>query len=90
MNLFGFKPGCIDILKEDVGNFIVKNGMDIKSELLIPATLDRYIAKDAIRIKVLMSNDRWFGVTYREDKPFVVDSIRKMVGDGVYPERIYQ
>ena len=90
MNLFGFKPGCFDILKEDFGNFIEKNGMDIKSELLIPATLDRYIAKDAIRIKVLMSNDRWFGVTYREDKPFVVDSIRKMIRQGVYPVRIYQ
>ena len=90
MNLFGFKPGCFDILKEDFKHFIEKNGMDIKSELLIPSTLDRYIAKDRIRIKVLMSNDRWFGITYREDKQFVVDSIRKMIRDGVYPARIYQ
>lgn len=89
MNLFGFKPGCFNILKEDFRDFVSKNGMDIKSELLIPSTLDRYISKGDIRIKVLMSNDRWFGVTYREDKPFVVESVRKMIREGVYPARIY-
>ncbi|HBE39879.1 MAG TPA: nucleotidyltransferase [Bacteroidales bacterium] len=90
MNLFGFKPGCFAILKEDFSDFVQKNGMNIKSELLIPSTLDRYISKGDIRIKVLMSNDRWFGVTYREDKPFVVESVRKMIREGVYPARIYQ
>jgi len=89
MNLFGFKPGCFNIIREDFSDFIDENGMDIKSELLLPSTLDRYIKKDVIRIKVLMSNDRWFGVTYREDKPFVVESIRKMIREGVYPARIY-
>ena len=63
--------------------------MDIKAELLIPNTLDKYIKKGDISIRVLMSNDRWFGVTYREDKPFVVESIRKMIREGRYPERIY-
>lgn len=90
MNLFGFKPGCFTILNEDFRRFIANNGMDVKSELLIPNTLDRYIKKGDIRIKVLMSNDRWFGVTYREDKPFVVESIRKMIREGLYPAKIYQ
>lgn len=89
MNLFGFKPSCFDILHEDFKDFIDKQGMDPKSELLIPATLDRYIKKGAITIKVLLSNERWFGVTYREDKPFVVESIKEMVRKGVYPESIY-
>ncbi|MGE5419796.1 MAG: nucleotidyltransferase family protein [Chloroflexota bacterium] len=89
MNLFGFKPSCFDVLHEDFREFIAKHGMDPKSELLIPATLDRYIKKGAITIKVLMSNERWFGVTYREDKPFVVESIREMVKRGIYPESIY-
>ncbi|NLA49835.1 MAG: NTP transferase domain-containing protein [Bacteroidales bacterium] len=90
MNLFGFKPGCFKILKEDFRNFIDEHGMDTRSELLIPDSLDRYIRKGDIRIKVLMSNDRWFGVTYREDKPYVVENIRKMVQEGVYPEKIYR
>lgn len=89
MNLFGFKPSCFDVLREDFREFISKHGMDPKSELLIPATLDRYIKKGVITIKVLMSNERWFGVTYREDKPFVVESIREMINKGVYPESIY-
>lgn len=89
MNLFGFKPSCFDVLREDFREFIAKHGMDPKSELLIPATLDRYIKKGVITIKVLMSNERWFGVTYREDKPFVVESIREMINKGVYPESIY-
>ena len=89
MNLFGFKPSSFDILNEDFRDFITKHGSDPKSELLIPATLDRYIKKGDIRIKVLMSNERWFGVTYREDKPFVVESVREMINRGVYPESIY-
>jgi dTDP-glucose pyrophosphorylase len=89
MNLFGFKPSCFDILHEDFSDFITKHGSDPKSELLIPATLDRYIKNGDIRIKVLMSNERWFGVTYREDKPFVVESVREMINRGVYPESIY-
>ncbi len=90
MNLFGFKPGCFNVLREDFRSFIEEHGMETRSELLIPNTLDRYIKKGDIRIKVLMSNDRWFGVTYREDKPYVVENIRKMVQEGVYPEKIYQ
>jgi NDP-sugar pyrophosphorylase family protein len=89
MNLFGFKPSCFDILKKDFRDFIAKQGMEPKSELLIPATLDRFIKNGEITIKVLMSNERWFGVTYREDKPFVVESIREMISKGVYPESIY-
>jgi NDP-sugar pyrophosphorylase family protein len=89
MNLFGFKPSCFDILRNDFREFIARNGMDPKSELLIPATLDRFIKKGEITIKVLMSNERWFGVTYREDKPFVVESIKEMIRKGVYPEAIY-
>jgi NDP-sugar pyrophosphorylase family protein len=89
MNLFGFKPSCFDILRKDFREFIAKNGMDPKSELLIPGTLDRFIKKGEITIKVLMSNERWFGVTYREDKPFVVESVREMIAKGVYPEAIY-
>lgn len=89
MNFFGFKPSCFNYLKEDFGDFISKRGMELKSELLIPNTLDKYIKKGDIKIRVLMSNEKWFGVTYREDKPFVVESIRKMIREGVYPVRIY-
>ncbi len=89
MNLFGFKPSCYDYLSKEFRNFINKNGMDLKSELDIPTSLDIFVKNGDITIKILKSNERWFGVTYREDKPFVVESIRKMIRKGVYPARIY-
>ena len=89
MNLFGFKPACYDFLGKEFRNFIDKNGMDPKSELDIPTSLDRFVKSGDLTIKVLQSNERWFGVTYREDKPFVVESIRQMIRKGVYPVRIY-
>lgn len=89
MNLWGFKPSCYKFLGEEFRNFIEKHGMDPKSELDIPTSIDKFVKSGEVTIQILMSNERWFGVTYREDKPFVVESIRKMIRDGVYPARIY-
>jgi len=89
MNLWGFKPSCYNFLGEEFRSFIHKYGMDLKSELDIPTSVDRYVKNGEITIQILMSNERWFGVTYREDKPFVVESIKKMIRKGIYPARIY-
>jgi dTDP-glucose pyrophosphorylase len=89
MNLWGFKPSCYSFLGSEFRSFIDKHGMDPKSELDIPTSVDKFVKNGAIRIKILMSNERWFGVTYREDKPFVVESIKKMIRKGIYPARIY-
>lgn len=89
MNLWGFKPSCYDFLGKEFRNFINAHGMDLKSELDIPTSVDKFVKSGEITIKILMSNERWFGVTYREDKPFVVESIKKMIRKGVYPARIY-
>jgi dTDP-glucose pyrophosphorylase len=89
MNLWGFKPSCYDFLAKEFRNFIDKHGMDPKSELDIPTSVDKFVKNGEIKIKVLMSNERWFGVTYREDKPLVVESIKKMIRKGIYPARIY-
>ena len=89
MNLWGFKPSCFSYLGQEFQNFITANGMDIKSELDIPTSVDKFVKNGQITIKILMSNERWFGVTYREDKPFVVESINSMISRGVYPDSIY-
>ncbi|MFN8242251.1 MAG: NTP transferase domain-containing protein [Bacteroidales bacterium] len=89
MNLWGFKPSCYKFLGEEFSNFIARSGMDLKSELDIPTSVDKFVKNGQISIKILMSNERWFGVTYREDKPFVVESINKMVSKGIYPSSIY-
>ncbi len=89
MNLWGFKPSCYDFLGKEFRNFINAYGMDLKSELDIPTSVDKFVKSGEITIKIVMSNERWFGVTYRDDKPFVVESIKKMIRKGVYPARIY-
>jgi len=89
MNLWGFKPSCYEFLGKEFRNFINNHGMDLKSELDIPTSVDKFVKNGEITIKILMSNERWFGVTYREDKPFVVESIKKMIRKGIYPARIY-
>ena len=89
MNLWGFKPSCYSFLNDEFIKFIDKSGMDHKAELDIPTSIDKFVKNGEIKIKILMSNERWFGVTYREDKPFVVESINSMIKRGVYPSKIY-
>lgn len=89
MNLFGFKPSCYKYLNIEFHNFLRERMNDLKAELDIPTSLDKFVKKGEITVEVLQSSSRWFGVTYREDKPFVVESIRKMVDAGVYPERLF-
>ncbi len=89
MNLWGFKPSCYSFLGKEFREFLDRSGMDPKSELDIPTSVDKFVKNGQITIKVLMSNERWFGVTYREDKPFVVESINKMIAKGVYPKSLY-
>lgn len=89
MNLWGFKQSCFHFLGKEFRNFIDAHGTDLKSELDIPTSVDKFVKSGQIRIKILMSDERWFGVTYREDKPFVVESINKMIGKGLYPEKLY-
>jgi hypothetical protein len=89
MNLWGFKPSCYNFLGEEFRNFIDRSGMDLKSELDIPTSVDKFVKNGRITIKILETNAKWFGVTYREDKPFVVDSINRMIKEGIYPSSIY-
>jgi dTDP-glucose pyrophosphorylase len=89
MNLWGFKPSCFSFLGDEFRKFIYKSGMDLKAELDIPTSIDKFVKNGEIKIKILMSNERWFGVTYREDKPFVVSSINNMISNGIYPAKIF-
>jgi len=89
MNLWGFKPSCYGFLGEEFRNFINAKGMDLKAELDIPTSIDKFVKSGQVTIQILMSNERWFGVTYREDKPFVVESINGMISKGIYPSSIY-
>lgn len=90
MNMWGFAPGILDALEKGFPEFLrsIEKG-DLKSEYLLPAVVDRLIKEGKARVTVLETKDKWFGVTYREDKQAVVDAIRKLVSDGIYPQRLF-
>ena len=89
MNMWGFTPQVFDQLRERFEKFLESNSHDLKSECYIPNTVGELVRAGQARVKVLHSRDSWFGVTYREDRPRVVESIRRLIVDGVYPEKLW-
>lgn len=90
MNMWGFTPEIFKELQTGFPEFLrnIKDG-DIKSEYLLPNIVDQLIKENKAQVKVLRTNDKWVGVTYKEDKKVVVDAIGKLIKDGVYPERLF-
>lgn len=89
MNYWGFTPRVFDQLRGNFEKFLEKNATDLKAECYIPNTVGELVHSGEAKVKVLRSRDSWFGVTYREDRPRVVESIRHLVTNGQYPERLW-
>jgi hypothetical protein len=89
MNFWGFTPALFPQLKVEFEKFLKKAGGEQKSECYIPATVGDLVTSGRAKCKVLRSSDSWFGVTYREDRPQVVESIRQLVAQGKYPEKLW-
>ena len=89
MNLWGFTPGLFDALERIFPEWLAANGGKEKSEWYIPFVVDELVKAGRADCRVLPTESSWFGVTYREDKPFVVDAIRKLVDAGEYPARLF-
>jgi NDP-sugar pyrophosphorylase family protein len=89
MNIWGFTPRIFDQLRERFEKFLEGNASELKSECYIPITVGELVRDGQARVKVLHSRDSWFGVTYREDRPRVVESIRGLIAEGVYPEKLW-
>lgn len=90
MNMFGLPASFIGTLEAGFPEFL-KNAPDggVKAEYLLPSVIDQAIREGRARVKVLETRDKWFGVTYKEDKPAVVASIRRLIEAGVYPEKLF-
>ena len=84
MNMWGLTPDIFGYLEEDFKKFLDENLNEMKKEFYIPLEIDTLIKKGIKRVRVLSSNDRWYGVTYREDKQSVVDAIAEMTAKGMY------
>ena len=89
MNLWGFTPALFDALEARFPAWLAHRGAEEKSEWYIPFVVDEMIHEGAASVEVLPTESAWFGVTYREDKPFVTDAIRALVDAGEYPASLF-
>ncbi len=90
MNFFGFKPSIFNYLEEEMIEFFEnhKNDLD-KCEFLIPTSVFKRIDEGKINVKVLDTDEKWYGVTYKEDKEDLVNAINKMIEEGKYPKNLW-
>lgn len=91
MNLFGFTPDFFSRTEELFKEFLSNpaNMSNLKSEFFIPLCVNTLINQKRVFLKVLTSEAKWFGVTYKEDKPEVVSKISKLIADGIYPSKLW-
>jgi UTP-glucose-1-phosphate uridylyltransferase len=89
MNLWGFQPSIFKHLQSQFNGFLREYGQDLNKEFFIPTVVDSLIESGQAQVKVLLTDDSWFGIAYREDKPKAVASINKLVEKGVYPQRLW-
>jgi dTDP-glucose pyrophosphorylase len=89
MNLWGFHPSVFKHIQKQFDDFLAAHGQKEKSELFIPSVVDELINGKQITAKVLTTQDRWFGVTYKEDMLFARESIEKLISRGIYPEKLW-
>lgn len=90
MNMWGLPPKFLDELERGFPEFLDALGENTaKAEYLLPKIIDRLIKSGRARVQVLETRDKWFGVTYQEDKESVIASIRRLIADGVYKEKLY-
>lgn len=91
MNTWGFTPKIFEELKAGFPKFLVENKDNIlKAEYFLPSVVDNLIKTGKADVKVLKCNEKWHGVTYKEDKQTVVDSIKEMIESGKYPSKLWK
>jgi len=76
-------------LEEGFVQFLKEKGTELKSEFFIPMYVDELIKASKAKVKVLTSNAAWFGVTYQEDKPVVIDRVKQLIEEGKYPSNLW-
>jgi NDP-sugar pyrophosphorylase family protein len=89
MNMWGFTPRVFEELHEHFQRFLERNASDAQAESYLPGAMNELVRSGQERVRVLRTNDAWCGVTYRGDRPRVLESIRRLVLEGDYPERLW-
>lgn len=91
MNMWGLTPEFFSILENGFSEFLEQTpGEDLKAEYLLPTIIGDLVKDKKAEVTVLKSNDQWFGVTYKEDREAVVNSVRTLIEEGAYSSPLYR
>ncbi|MFR8989572.1 MAG: NDP-sugar synthase [Fusobacterium sp.] len=90
MNMWGLTPEFINTLEQGFIEFLEKEVNNIKSEYLLPIFIGELLKENRIKVKVLETKDKWFGVTYKEDKELVKNSFKGLIERGEYQENLFE
>ena len=89
MNFWGFQPDLFQYLESGFDIFIRQNAMSPKSEYLLPSVVQQLIDAQKAQVKIITANSRWFGVTYKDDKPLVIQKLKELTEQGIYPANLW-
>ena len=90
MNMWGLHPDFFAILENGFVEFLENvDAKDLKAEYLLPTIIGGLLEEEKLSVRVLQSKDKWFGVTYKEDKVDVVNAINDLIETGVYPNKLF-
>jgi NDP-sugar pyrophosphorylase family protein len=89
MNMMGFNPSVFPYFQSYFKEFLDKEGHDIKAEFYLPVVVTNLIKSGIARVKVLYTQEKWFGVTYPDDRPLALQSLKELTKAGVYPANLW-
>lgn len=89
MNMWGFTVDMMDLLSNGFEKFLIETEGDIKAEFLIPIYVSELLGTNTVSVKVIKSNDKWFGMTYKEDIPTVIAEFGELIAKGEYSENLF-
>jgi hypothetical protein len=91
MNLWGVTPDLFPELDAQFRAFLAELTPEkaLKAEFYLPSAINSLVQRGVATVRVLPTEDKWFGVTYREDKDKVVGSLRALIESGFYPEKLF-
>ena len=90
MNMWAFTPEFINRLETGFIDFLASGkATEMKAEYLLPTVIGDMLAEGTATVKVLKTTDKWIGVTYKEDKDYVIESFKKLIADGVYKAKLF-
>ena len=90
MNFWGFTPAYFKQTGKEFEEFIHDNADQLTAEFYIPYALNRFIKSQHATCRVFTSNDKWFGITYQEDKEATIEKINHLIEQGIYPENLWK